>query len=184
MKDSEETKRLFLGIPLPADIIEFLNEMKVANQELGSVRWVPEPNWHITVHFFGDVPVTYIQDLILHLIPVIQSTPAFSLVFQKFLLAPKRNPRMIWGQFAPHESFTKLVQEIRGLADETKNSFKEPKIHVTLARFRYLKSPQLVKFPDLSVSGPMPVTRLTLWESTLTPKGAIYKVMEEFSLMR
>lgn len=47
--------RLFIGIPLPPDILRAVSSARIALEESGaSGRFVPRENYHITLHFLGE----------------------------------------------------------------------------------------------------------------------------------
>lgn len=180
--------RLFLGISLNPSVLSFIKTFQERNAHLSNIKWIPEKNLHITVFFFGNIQVEALPNLNSFIQLTLKETPAFTLNFEKFTLAPSaKSPRMIWLRLHKNEAFRLLVQSIQKHFSKINPNLqqrKSPIPHITLAR---VKSNTSSSFPGKKiVSSIVPekieVNALRLWKSDLNPKGAVYTEIQRFEL--
>lgn len=181
MADSTHQKRLFIGIPLSAFFIDTLGEVQAANQHINKIRWTPLQNLHITLYFLGNTPASEITGMIHQLEIVAKEIKPFRLVFHQYQLAPKRRPYMIWATFQSNSSFVQLSKAIDAIFRSERN-LKEPRAHITLARFKYLQSPSSIVLPSVASTPEIAINQMTLWASALQPEGPIYTALYTFDL--
>lgn len=181
-----ETKRLFLGVALPSTYRQALKKFRYAHASVSGLRWTPVPNLHLTTYFMGKVAVEMIPNLeaMIHL--VTQKQRRFELVPKAFAFGPSpQRARMIWLRFHKHDAFNELVQRLDAAYQQViPNQFnrKKPIPHVTLARCK-----EVVPLEGVDLHHPLPaellkVRKLVLWESSLSPAGASYSALQQFSL--
>jgi len=175
-------QRLFLGIPLDQATQQVLTQAH--RIQAPGLRWVPPENLHITLYFFGAVPIEMSDNLHALLDLALAEVEGFRLTFDRYVLAPKpRNPRMIWARYHKHEAFRAWVQQLHTLYQQIDPSIqmrKSPIPHVTLARLRdWDGSGWPLEIPP---APSLPVSNAVLWQSTLTPDGAQYEVRRRWKL--
>lgn len=178
--------RLFLGIPIPEEFNRGFDHFEQRNQILPDVRWVPRANRHITVYFFGGVKQEMLSNLEAMLEIALRGSNAYELVFEKYSYGPSpQSPRMLWGRFHKTEAFRLMVGRIHELflqINPNQQIRKSPLPHVTLARLRAEGSLKDIHWEDVFLEKKLSVKELYLWESTLSPSGAEYKLIRQFQL--
>ena len=182
----QKEKRLFLGIPLPQKEILAIQTFRAPYQDLAGMRWVALQNLHITAYFFGNVAHEQIDNLISLIHLSLQHFPSFELLFSSYCFAPRpSNPRMIWAQYHKHEQFKKLVGNINQLYQQiqaNQNNRKNPSPHITLARLKNFQQHEAIDFEQNPLPQSLRVKELRLWQSRLSPSGAVYEVIKTFKV--
>lgn len=173
------TKRLFLGIPLEENISSDLLGFQHLHKNNHPIRWVLKHNLHITVYFIGDFPKSHIDDLIYKIDHVLSQTKVFHLVFNTFILTPKRKPYMIWAKYESNNEFINLVKQIASIHDNPK--LLNPKPHITLARYNPNKIAPILQ--DCKPAKTVCVNNIILYESILKPSGAEYIIVKKINLI-
>lgn len=174
-------RRLFLGIPL-SDLAR-----KHVKNELQNLpgKIVPSPNWHITLHFLGDVEEDQ-QSLLTEQLRKIHLGDSFEVTLSHLGAFPTlRYSKIMWlGLSAGVENTTQVANL---LAEELKYlKFKvdiRPFVpHITLSRFPQPKnlSKWLSHHEFKEVS--MKVEEVILYESILGAGGSTYTPLEHFRL--
>lgn len=176
--------RLFYAIDLPAELKDELAPSVMSLRDLGRhVRPVGRHAFHLTLLFLGEQPATALEDFV---------------AFGHDAVAPARPCKLALGPsgFFPRVSFLTLTGEtetlmvISSVLHETCASYMERpddrpfKAHITLARLKKKLRPSekgkiaeaFAKFEGRS----WVADELILFQSDLTPKGAIYTVIERF----
>ncbi len=188
--------RLFFAVDLPAGLRRRLatlaDQLREPASRLGNFRWVAPANLHVTLKFLGEVEAAKLR----RLLELAAACRGESLVLQPgncgYFPSPER-PRVFWLGFSRGGGelcrLAALVDEIAvGIGVEPE---KRPLVpHLTLARIRQLRSRKAAAFRELAArSGEMlagepsfPVKNFVLYQSTLTPKGAVYRQVEVFPL--
>lgn len=158
--------RLFVGVPITDEIKEKILPLM---NELQGVRAVPPENLHFTLKFLGEADPEEVKRKL------------SSLICKKFTIKLQKVgsfPRVIW--IGGSKELIPLMREVNQLLDHIrKNDYKEDIPHLTIARG---SSPEFVNKHKDDQFGEMEVDKIVLYESTLTPEGPIYKVVEEFRL--
>jgi 2'-5' RNA ligase len=177
--------RLFVGIPLPLEVIEALERLARSLRAAGdSLRWTAPETWHITLQFLGGTPAEQYQCVVPH-------------------LAAIRSPEVpVWlsgtGIFDPAGVFwagVNVSPELRVLEKRIVDATGQCGFtaegrpyhpHITLARakgdgrvrdLRRLQSRvKQVEFPSFTSS------EFLLYESFTGPGGARHEVRERFRL--
>jgi 2'-5' RNA ligase len=175
-------RRLFVALPLPPEISAELARLPAAFSR-ESVRWVPPPNWHLTLLFLGGVPEEAVDGCVAALRNAALPGP-FSLQLRPAVTAVDRRGRteMLWATFDPSLPFAQLCYRVAEALGRMPD--KEPRPHVTLARTRkdFRGRLNAVLFPPLQPLS-FPVDGFELWESTLSPGGATYQSLARFGLI-
>ena len=183
---SDPQHRLFVAVPLPAELELALSSFLDRIAGIAGVRPTLRPNLHLTAYFIGSVQA--------ELTPVILSNvERIALELQAFALSPRifefrgkaTHPSMIWLAFEQSVDFLKLHDRLRlALAtfQTTGNSIQQPVPHITLARIRGGHDVRSeVVLPD-QLPAALKVDRIGLWRTHSTPSGVRYERLSESRL--
>ena len=186
--------RVFLAIPLPDSLQAALAtalatfRAQVSATQLDQIRFIPLPNWHVTVFFFGDVPTEELGPLQDQLRTVVEATPPMVLMPACLMVAPpeKTTKTMVWLLCQENAALTELSWQLFRATWE-KFQFPKPRPvlvpHVTVARFKELRTANLPPLPPLTGSQPLTVSDCELWASHLEASGAVYHPVSQFRFL-
>ena len=179
--------RLFIATPISRQVeTELANIIYQLKSVAGNVRWVKPENIHLTIKFLGETD----DSLVEHLSEIIDKTSRETniLDFKISKIGGFPNlirPRALWsGLEGDHIELERLAGSLDervhklGYAKETRK-FRP---HLTLGRVKKPQAlPQLAHFIESYKIEAMPfqIDRLTLFKSTLTPRGPIYERLHE-----
>ena len=186
--------RTFIAIELPEEIETILSRIQdELKQTQADVKWVKPENIHLTLKFLGEIE----QDLVKQICSILQELAQKNCIFSLFLsnlgVFPKpQYPRVIWIGVTNHQAVAEIAKDLEkqmikiGLPAETRPF----STHITLGRVRSgLNRRALVEKIELLnnnlSSSPQPefkVPHLTLFKSTLTPRGPIYEIISSYPL--
>lgn len=185
--------RLFIAIDIPP---EARVRIATVGQELRGAgwrgRWANPNGTHLTLKFYGDVPVDQIDSLRQLLSARLTLYPSVSLRVQGAGVFPKRGPvRVLWlGIAGEMDALGELQGEVERLSQELGYPAEHRPFapHLTVARFRPEDAgtlsgldAQLKRIGGL-VPLPFPVSGVTLFRSKLRPSGAFYTPLAKFAL--
>ncbi|MBK0402046.1 RNA 2',3'-cyclic phosphodiesterase [Adhaeribacter sp. BT258] len=173
--------RLFVAVPLPGLLTEELVTYLPAYEKPG-VRIIPEENWHLTVHFIGNVPKTQVPEIAEKLNTLAPQLENFELKLLRVAPGPNaKMPRLIWAEFAANQAFEKMVRAVT-FALGAKMDHQHPVAHVTLARFaKDIRPPKMPQTPAKE-NTLFPVQEISLWESELRKPHPHYTILERYTL--
>ena len=176
--------RLFLALDLPDTIKDKIATLRESS--LSGASWTSRDQWHITLHFIGERD----DDSAIRESLTAVEVPSFDLYLAGVGQFPERGkPRVLWaGIHAP-----KTLQQLHTATGKALQATGyEPELrpyhpHLTLARFKqtapsrdklqtYFDKHQTFK------TEPFPITHFTLYESQLSPSGAVYTARAQFPL--
>lgn len=179
------TKRLFIAAPVPANLKAIFRQHQPSFTS-EAVRFIPEANLHLTVHFLGEVPAEQVPAITQALQEVASSHLAFSLQLQCLEPGPKpKAPRLIWARFRPHPAFAGLCAAVFAQLAIRSPDHADYIPHITVARFRK-DAPRPVHLPVLKLTEAqitLPVASLALWQSELQSPHPVYSILAEFPLV-
>jgi len=191
--EHEETWRIFAAIPLPSPVHHRIAEAIALLQRRGwRAKWVDPYNSHITVKFYGNVPVTQLSSLQDALAASSQASQPFTLQVAGAGIFPSlRQPRVIWlglvGDLTPLTGLYERVEAASvALGYQAESRPFQP--HITLARLRpddTISTRNIeAALRELGALPPvlLPVTTVTLYRSVLRPSGPIYTELCQFPL--
>lgn len=175
---------LFIAIELPEKIKKNISELQkilVFNKDQAKCNLSKEQ--HITLKFLGDVVDSELSQIIEAL---------KSISFNKFGAKINTNAsfanetylRVAWFIVEPEKDFRDLHNQIEKQLTFIKLKKEEIFVpHVTLTRFKYVNDRNLVieKVKLIKLKAEFTVDSFKLIKSTLTPKGHVYEVVENFS---
>lgn len=176
--------RLFTALDLPDAVHEEVAELR-APEDLDA-RWSSPAQYHVTLRFIGEVGSDRAADFE-GALDQVETPPATCTPYGLDVLPSRRNPRVL---VLGLERTDSLLSVYRAVSSALVEEGLEPedrtyRPHVTLARLDDL-SPKIVHaFLDTHDAKPLPsfdVETFHLYESTLTPDGAIHERRASFSL--
>ena len=174
--------RLFVAIRPPEIIRSRLLDLM---EGVDGVRWQDEDQLHLTLLFIGEVERPVADDIAAALGTV--RHPRFDLGLRGLgTFERRRQPVTLWAGVTPHDELKalhkKVAQACQRAGIEPERRAYSP--HITLARLGRSAgsiAPMMEIAGGLS-SQPFEVKDFRLYESYLTPKGAIHTVVERYSL--
>ena len=155
--------RLFVAIPVPGQVRDEILRVQRDLQPLVPrevARWTRPNQFHLTLRFLGNVPVTDVENLKQSVESACRDVPPLALVAKSIGFFPNpRSPRVIWAGINDDEG--KLVDLQKRIETAVSPFSAEPgekqfQGHVTLAR---LKNPR-----------PSETRGLAAWVQTLTDR--------------
>jgi len=183
------TKRLFLAINLPIEIKAHLSDLVLKLHKANKnkpIKWVEKDNFHLTLHFLGDVPEENIEKINQTLEPIIArySILNFQLSDSINAFPDLNNPKVIFLEMKElNDGRTIKLQKEIGESLEKSNfeiDTRPFRLHLTLGRVKFTTSLQI---PDLQFPiSNFQIQSIDLMESNLTPQGPIYNIIKSFSL--
>ncbi len=179
--------RLFFAIIPPRAVRERLAAAQLRLDLVpGAVKWVEQENLHLTLLFIGETPQERLAGLSAAAEKTAGEVTAFTVEIAGLNAFPGRNrPRVIFAGVGRGE------RELHFLAGRLAFNLgirpdKPFRAHFTLGRVRDgRQAPPLPEAaPEILVSSVFPVESFYCLESTLTPRGPVYKKRAEFILLQ
>ncbi|MBI5576617.1 MAG: RNA 2',3'-cyclic phosphodiesterase [Deltaproteobacteria bacterium] len=183
--------RVFIGIGLPQNCRRAIAEaISPLRGKRTPISWTQEDNLHVTLKFLGETPPERIEDIGLLLDGAAAGIPPFELAVEEAGGFPGlRTPRVLWvGIREPLELVGKLHENIENALSAAGFPREERRFHphVTVGRARdrlpegwgeqYAKALSGKRF------GVVGVNSFQLYESRLSPGGAVYRVLRDVPL--
>jgi len=174
--------RLFVAIRPPAAIRAILLG---AMGGISGARWQSEDQLHLTLRFVGEVDRHLAGDVHAALGAIHQ--PAFEIALNGIGAFDRRGwPDAVWAGVTPHEPLKALHKKVDAALTRVgvppdQRAFLP---HITLARLKRGSGTvgNLLECSGGLTSPPFAVDHIALYESALTPDGAVYSLIERYSL--
>jgi 2'-5' RNA ligase len=176
--------RLFFALELSPAVAEALHAATAPLRELEpALGWVAVNKLHLTMKFLGEVDESGAARLITAADAAVRAHRPFPMELGGIGAFPNfRRPRVVWGGVDPDARLELLHHDLE-IACERQGYELEGRAfrpHVTLARVRTPLAPDRARgfaraARAVAFSATELVERLTLFESTLAPKGAGYR---------
>jgi len=176
--------RLFIAIELPDDAKRELGRLWT---DIPGARRVPTEQIHLTLAFLGEVDEAVLERLTGELARI--HLPEFRLCFSGTGCFPGRHrPRVAWVGLEPQPRLTHLAAGVYEavLACGIHQEERPFSPHITLARLRQSPPRACDAFLDQHPKQklpPFPVREFTLFQSRLTPQGALHIPIRNFPLV-
>jgi 2'-5' RNA ligase len=183
--------RTFIAISLPAHIKERLASLQNQLKATGAdIKWVEPQNIHLTLKFLGEIDDEKLEKTSSILENVAKDKNSFQIRIYSLGAFPKIiSPRVIWVGI---DKGDRQTQEIAKALEEKIVKIGIPKedrafsSHITIGRTRSgLNREGLVKEMNYLADSfgkenlEFSVNKISLFKSTLTPKGPLYEVLKE-----
>lgn len=176
--------RTFLAIVLSDELRESLAQISEdLKQSGGNVKWVKKDNYHITLFFFGEIEPDVCNSIIRAMPEMASGLAPVPLSLEKMGAFPNlRRPRVLWA--GVNQGSREIIQVHRkvlsvleplGFSEEKKFS-----PHVTMGRVKSQDNLAnlVTAVEEFNRSGGTIgrdlIRGISLMESTLSPKGAVY----------
>ena len=184
--------RAFLAVEPPESILQTVIRLqeKLRREISGRVSWTRQGGQHLTLKFFGDISAFDITQISQAVQSRTASGWAFHLKIEKLGVFPDaRKPRVLWlGTSGDTQKLIALQNQLE--ADFATIGFpgedRPFRAHLTLARIKDPRevagvSDALAKHATF-LAGEFDARELILFQSQLTPRGAIYTRLATFPL--
>jgi RNA 2',3'-cyclic 3'-phosphodiesterase len=174
--------RLFVAIRPPKPVRDLLIDCM---DEGPALRWVSDENLHLTLRFIGEVERPQAEDVARQLQRI--GAEPFALRISGTGRFDRRTGGALWAGVEPHAPVAALAAKVEractaaGLEPE-RRAFHP---HVTLARWGRAEAAAAEAFARRTAglsSNPWTVTGFSLFESSLSRHGAIYREVAVFPL--
>lgn len=174
--------RLFLAIDLPDQIKSALSKQVFDLQkEYAVFNWVATPNYHMTVHFFGETQK--LQEINDKTKSVLFEQQPFYLYSTHLDLFMTQNIT-IYANFRREKLLEHLTVNLRDMFSNEFQEVKEFKPHVTVARCKIPSKQQYFhlqkKISRINIDLEFKVTEISLFESITAAKKPVYRKIATF----
>ncbi len=167
--------RLFAAIEIPDDVAACLTALQAG---LGTARWTPRENFHVTLRFLGRVDEAMAGEIDSAL-ALLKAKP-FTLHIESLLaFGDKHDARSVYAKIAKSEPLELLATKVDGVARGLGLTLDKRKFtpHITLGRLRGTPNAAVARWIEEQGQMEWPsfqVTHFTLYSSLRRAEGAIY----------
>lgn len=178
--------RLFTALDLPSRSVDALRAFREDANLPVTARWTPADNYHITLRFIGEVDDEQADSIERALTAV--HPPSFRVIpLGVGVLPSRRKPRVLTVRIEPAESLRTLYEALQNAlaAADVPPEERTFRPHITLARLQDVQPERLyaaLKELDGPSLTPFSADEYLLYESTLTPEGAVHTIRSRFPL--
>ncbi|MDY0261475.1 RNA 2',3'-cyclic phosphodiesterase [Syntrophotalea acetylenica] len=183
-----QTLRAFIAMPLEGTVFDrIVNLQRELATRLPTVRWVSPETLHLTLAFLGDIPEESLEKIGTSMLSIGDIfAPAEVRIGGLGAFPDLKRPRVVWLGLQGDEALRNLHTAVTGMLSRLQMppDDKPFRPHLTLGRCRQPDPAigrQLAPFLDRQC-GQLRLTRLILYESRLTPRGAIHLPRRETPL--
>ena len=180
--------RTFLSLELAQTVKNKLSahaELISGNDNLQQIRWLPEENYHLTLAFLGNVEYVLISSLQLKLEQNLSSKKTVPFRFSEITPFPFSGTPKIAAAMLEHSDELMQLQHNTAKCVRDVGIFLEHRRftpHVTLGRLKS-RSRKSMAFQPQQIFLEGVSEKVVIFQSELTPKGAVYTSLGEISLM-
>jgi 2'-5' RNA ligase len=192
MADNENNIRAFLAIEPPEDILQKISGLqdKLRREISGRISWTRSQGQHLTLKFFGDISKEDVNNICAAVQKRAISESNLNLKVETLGVFPDaRRPRVLWcGVIGDVEKLITLQKKLD--SDFAAIGFPAEdrpfRAHLTLARIKDSRDMtgmnEALKKYGTFTAGEFTGDKLFLFQSNLTPQGAVYTKLAEFVL--
>ena len=180
--------RTFLVLELPKTVRIKLSvhaELISGHDNLQQIRWLPKENYHLTLAFLGNVEYVLISSLHLKLEQNLSSNKDVPFRFSEITPFPFSGTPKIAAAMLEHSDELMQLQHNTAKCVRDVGIFLEHRRftpHVTLGRLKS-RSRKYMAFHPQQIFLEGVSEKVVIFQSELSPKGAVYLSMGEISLM-
>lgn len=179
------TRRLFVALAPSLDcreLVALARETLEARFPDMRMRWQPDANVHLTLSFLGNVGEELLDDCRDRLTACARRAQRFDLCTTHLGAFPSPvRPSVIWlgVDAAPDSALTSLQRDVAAAYRHIRDDRRPFRPHITLGRVKDMGSANRAAFAAELTGLPASSARwrceqVTLFESTLTPEGALH----------
>ena len=183
--------RVFIAIELPEAVKKEMSRVqnKIMNTA-NKIKWVSYASMHITLKFLGEIKEKRLNKVFEAVERITIERDSFSIEIKGAGIFPdKGSPRVIWiGIKEGSIELTQMAKELEKKLSEQgfPQEGKKWMPHITLGRVKQLKDEEIIRKliteERHTPGGKAKVKEVTVMQSHLTPRGAIYSSLQRFSL--
>ena len=180
--------RTFLALELPQTVRNKLSvhaEPISGHDKLKQIRWLPKENYHLTLAFLGYVESVLISSLQLKLEQNLSSIKTVPFRFSEITPFPfSGTPKIAAAMLEHSDELMQLQHNTAKCVCSFGISLERRRFtpHVTLGRLKS-RSRKSIAFQPQQIFLEGVSEKVVIFQSELTPKGAVYSVLGEISLM-
>lgn len=182
--------RLFIATHFPEAVLRDLNDTVArVRPRLPAASWVKPETQHLTFAFLGEQAESLIDKIVPPLESALARIPRFEASLHGCGMFPNaRHARVGWVGLDPDTPFGTVARAVRDVVTREgveldRGDFRP---HLTLMRVRDPWPPASIDLFQRSLrdyrSERFPVDSVTLFSSTLNPKGAVHTALRRFEL--
>ena len=180
--------RTFLALELPQTVRNKLSahaELISGHDKLQQIRWLPKENYHLTLAFLGNVEYSFISSLQLKLEQLLSSKKTVPFRFLEITPFPFSGTPKIAAAMLEHSDELMQLQHntakcVRAFGISLERRRFTP--HVTLGRLKS-RSRKSIAFQPQQIFLEGVSEKVVIFQSELSPKGAVYTYLVGISLM-
>lgn len=192
MSETEKNIRAFLALEPPEDILQAVGRLqdKLKREISGRISWTKPQGQHLTLKFFGDISTDDVKNICTVVQKRVAAAAPLNLKIEKLGVFPDaRRPRVLWCGITGDEEKLLVIQKQldKDFAGIGFPGEERPfRAHLTLARIKDVHgltgvSEALTKHSGFT-AGDFIGKELILFQSRMTPQGALYTRLAEFEL--
>jgi 2'-5' RNA ligase len=182
--------RLFIATHFPEEVLRDLNDTVARlRPRLPAASWVKPETQHLTFAFLGEQKESLVDGVAPQLEHALSATPRFEASLHGCGMFPNaRHARVGWIGLDPDARFGQVANVVRAVvtAAGVELDRADFRSHLTLMRMRDAWPPSSIDLFQRSLrdyrSQPFVVDTVTLYSSTLNPKGAVHTPLRTFTL--
>lgn len=175
--------RTFLAVDVPHNVVQdIIVQTAQLRKDYPEYNWVPSENFHITLHFIGDIPSDkvdlvgeHIEKTIFDIKPTHLYSQGAGLFIHKSITA--------YIFFQRNQTLKLLNERFVELFEDKKQRYIP---HITIAKWKIPSKQQYFhlkkKLQNLPIEIEFPVTEIHLYESISKPKNPEYRIIKTFKL--
>lgn len=180
--------RAFIAVEINNQAKQKISKLiSILKKSDADAKWATEDQMHLTLKFLGNVNKDKIQEISEAISVISNNFKSFAVSFSEIGAFPNTShPRVIWLGIGKGAESLKMLNDETEAALEKLGFVKESREfepHLTLARIRSSKNiSNLIKLVgeiNCTIRDEVPIHKLTLFQSSLNPKGAVYSVLLE-----
>lgn len=186
--------RAFIAIEIPENIKEKISKILdgVKKRYDLPLKWVRKENYHITLHFLGEISDEKVDRIKEIFIKINKEIINYKMKLDSCGMFPlSGTPKVLWIGFNENtgnmkETYTVLTDRLTSFGLKTERRDFKP--HITIARCKNITKQHLTEFSNMvseinsslvSITEEFHINSLILFQSKLTSGGAIYSKIAE-----